>query len=374
MEHTEMYGDSNAQSSASTNDVSRTGVGTVRSQSIDRPQRLAEGGEKALAELGFVIDGPTPVPLNQSNSEAPTRRRNRWRLPTILLICTIISMTWAGIVAWSPWGVIEVAWQQGSLFEVRRCILSNWVAGLLFSVSLTAILGAHELGHYFVTRLYRIQSSLPLFIPFPINPIGTCGAVILMDGREADRKQIFDIGIAGPLAGLVFAIPIAAIGMMYEAPLETRITSIQFGQPLAIQWLAHWLSPSLVANGAGITNSAMNPMLMAAWVGLLVTGLNMMPISQLDGGHVIFGVFGRSSAYISWITYVSCVIYTVYNTIMFGQPEFILMLLLIPLMGIAHPPSRNDFVRLGLARQILGVTSLAIPLLCIPLRPFLFLM
>lgn len=346
----------------------------IRASSMEPKRQLADGAEKALAEIGFRIEVPDQdLEEQQPAREVVRPRPSRWRLPVILLVSTFFSMTWAGIVAWSPTEILSVAYQQGSLFEVRRCMLANWVPGLLFSLSLTAILGAHELGHYFVTRLYRIQSSLPLFIPFPINPIGTCGAVILMDGRQADRKQIFDIGIAGPLAGLVLAIPIAAIGMMYESPLETRITSVQFGLPLIIQWLAEWLSPSLVANGAGITNAAMNPMLMAAWVGLLVTGLNMMPISQLDGGHVIFGIFGRRSAVISWIAYIGSILYMVYGVIQHGQPEFVLMLLLIPLMGISHPPSRNDNIELGWGRKVLGLTSLAIPLLCIPLRPILLL-
>lgn len=346
----------------------------IRASSIEPKRQLAEGAEKALAEIGFRIESPDDDGREVEPMDVYERpRRNRWRLPMILLVSTFLSMTWAGIVAWSPTEILWMAYQQGSLFEVRRCILANWVPGLLFSLSLTAILGAHELGHYFVTRLYRIQSSLPLFIPFPVNPIGTCGAVILMDGRQADRKQIFDIGIAGPLAGLVLAIPIAAIGMTYESPLETRITSVQFGLPLVIQWLAEWLSPSLIANGAGVTNAAMNPMLMAAWVGLLVTGLNMMPISQLDGGHVIFGIFGRRSAAISWVTYIACVTYMVYSAIQYGQPEFVIMLMLIPLMGITHPPSRNDDIELGWGRKVLGLVSLAIPLLCIPLRPVLIL-
>ena len=267
-------------------------------------------------------------------------------------------------------------------------MLANWLPGLLFSVSLTVILGAHELGHYFATRIYRIQSSLPIFIPFPISPTGTCGAVILMDGLRADRRQIFDIGLAGPLAGLVFAIPIAVIGLMIGQPLQTRGNSIQFGQPIAIRALAEVLpmrtatnSRQNGSNGASanqgiiqsnsVSNEAMNPMLMAAWVGFLVTGLNMVPISQLDGGHVIFGLMGRRSKTVSWIAYLGCIGYVTYTSIRYGQPEYILMLLLIPLMGIAHPPSRDDNVELGLPRQIIGVMSLAIPFLCIPMRPII---
>jgi membrane-associated protease RseP (regulator of RpoE activity) len=344
----------------------------------------ADGAEDAVRDLGleldeFVVDG------EDLENEEPQRRRSRprWLVPLILLVATLVSMSWAGIAAWH--------------------ILANWYPGMLFAVSLTVILGAHELGHYFATRIYRIQSSLPIFIPFPISPTGTCGAVILMDGMRADKRQIFDIGIAGPLAGLVFAIPIAAIGLMYGEPPQTRGRSIQFGQPVVIQALAQLLpiridvkpEPSSgdstasrprrslesekptahtqVIYGKSISNEAMNPMLMAAWVGFLVTGLNMVPISQLDGGHVIFGLLGRRSGLVCWLAYLACVGYVTYTSVRFGQPEYILMLVLIPLMGISHPPSRDDRVSLGLPRQIIGFASLAIPFLCIPMRPIIIL-
>ena len=342
--------------------------------------KQADGTEDILMDVGLEVDEFETEDMESAGDGR--RARPRWLVPLLLLLATLISMTWAGIAAWSPMGLLGNAYESGSLFEVRRHVLANWIPGLLFSVSLTIILGAHELGHYFATRIYRIQSSLPIFIPFPISPTGTCGAVILMDGMRADRRQIFDIGLAGPLAGLVFAIPIAAIGLMYGQPPQTRGQPVHFGQPIAIQALAQLFPVQLdTSNKSGgnretiraesISNEAMNPMLMAAWVGFLVTGLNMVPISQLDGGHVIFGLMGRRSRLVCWLTYLSCIGYVTYTSIRFGQPEYIVMLLLIPMMGIAHPPSRDDDVPLGLPRQIIGVASLAIPLLCIPMRPII---
>lgn len=344
--------------------------------------KLADGAERALSDLGLELD--ESVMDGEREQVRPRKGRPRWLVPTLLLLATLLSMTWAGIAAWSPADLIGNAYASNSLFEVRRHVLANWIPGLVFSISLTVILGAHELGHYFASRYYRIQSSLPIFIPFPISPTGTCGAVILMEGFKADRKQIFDIGIAGPLAGLVFAIPMAAIGLTGGSPPQTRGNSIHFGQPIAIQLLASVMPTQRMENDNGdvsnvvhavtsISNEAMSPMLMAAWVGLLVTGLNMVPISQLDGGHVIFGLFGRRSRPLAWLAYLGCIGYVIYTSYRFGQPEFILMLFLIPLMGIAHPPSRNDFVEIGLPRQILGAISLTIPFLCIPLRPVVFL-
>jgi membrane-associated protease RseP (regulator of RpoE activity) len=340
------------------------------------PPKLAPGADQTLQALDFRLDSPLVADQSPVMLATPTKSWfRRWRIPLILLLASILSMTWAGLTAWSPVEILERAWEQSSLFEVRRSVLANWIPGLIFSLSLTAILGAHELGHYLVTRFYGIRSTPPLFIPFPISPIGTCGAVILMDGRQADRRQIFDIGIAGPLAGMVLAVPIAIAGLVFELPLRLGSEpAYVFGQPILIQLLSDWISPpAAIANSylghAAIANTDMNPLLMAAWVGLLVTGLNMIPISQLDGGHVIFGLLGRRSRIFSWCTYTACVGYVIYGAIVYKQGLFVVMLLLVSLMGVPHPPSRNDEVQLGWSRQILGWSTLLLPILCIPLRP-----
>lgn len=347
----------------------------MENNSSEARPKLAPGADQTLQSLEFRID-PAPAEPVHLSAIAPAKSWfRRWRIPLILLLASVASMTWAGLTAWSPVEILEKSWAQNSLFEVRRSILANWIPGLLFSLSLTAILGAHELGHYLVTRAYGIRSTPPLFIPFPISPIGTCGAVILMDGRQADRRQIFDIGIAGPLAGMVLAIPVAIAGMMIELPLRSGTgPSYIFGQPLLIQMLAECFESSTAIpmsplGEPGIANTDMNPLLMAAWVGMLVTGLNMIPISQLDGGHVIFGLLGRQSKIFSWCAYAICVGYVIYGAIVYKQGLFVVMLLLVSLMGIPHPPSRNDEVTLGWPRQVLGWATLLLPLLCIPMRP-----
>ncbi|MFN7733711.1 MAG: site-2 protease family protein [Pirellula sp.] len=358
-------------------------------ESSEKAPRLAEGAKQTLEALQTSLEPPPTRESIEPTAQAASRSIwRRWRLPLILLIASIVSMTWAGLTVWSPVEILEKAFQSGSLFEVRRSVLANWIPGLIFSISLTVILGSHELGHYVFMRWYGIRSTPPLFIPFPISPIGTCGAVILMDGKRADRKQIFDIGIAGPLAGIIFAIPIALCGLWWEMPMRSGgEASYLFGQPLLIQFLHQVfapnieipLSPALDGSAGwlgessgwirGIANIDMNPMLMAAWVGLLVTGLNMIPISQLDGGHVIFGLLGNRSRWVSWATYLACLAYVLFGAIVYRQGLFVVMLILVTLMGIPHPPSRNDDVGLGWPRQILGWLTLSLPILCIPLRP-----
>ena len=289
------------------------------------------------------------------------------RLAIWLAIATIISTFWAGVVAWEPLGLVSPALQLESMMPFRQALLANWQSGLQFALGLMAILVAHELGHYILTLVYRVPSTPPLFIPFPmISPIGTMGAVILMQSGSADRKQIFDIGLAGPLAGLVVAFPVIMYGILNSEPVKySSGEALYIGQPLIVQWMAQWLVPEEAHKFVRISNTEVSPFLMAGWVGLLVTGINMMPLGQLDGGHVTFGLVGPKSYWIALTATAAAVAYMVFAQVMM----FALMLLLVYLMGLRHPPSSDDSKSLGVPRQIIGWLSLTLPVLCIPARP-----
>ncbi len=309
-----------------------------------------------------------PTTTTTRSSESPPKRPGRiHRVAVWLAIATVVSTFWAGVGAWIPYYPFTLSWQLESLMPIRQALLSNWLGGLQFSVALMAILAAHELGHYLLTIVYKVPSTPPLFIPFPlISPIGTMGAVIMMQSGTADRKQIFDIGLAGPLAGLVVACPILVYGILNSTPIEYAPSqSLMMGQPLLIQWLAGWLVPADASKFVQIGNAEVSPFLMAGWVGLLVTGLNMMPLGQLDGGHVTFGLLGRNSYWVAIVALLASIGYMLYSQILI----FSLMLVLVLLMGLRHPPSSNDAIPLGLPRQIIGWLSLTLPVLCIPANP-----
>ncbi len=229
-----------------------------------------------------------------------------------------------------------------------------------------SILLLHELGHFVTTILYRIPASMPIFLPFPFNPIGTLGAVIAMHGNLADRKQIFDIGIAGPIAGLVAAIPLTFIGISQLDLSVQPHGGLGFRLPLLMQWIATSLAVEGYTPGQPIWINQLNPMFTAAWVGLLITGLNMMPVGQLDGGHITYTLFGDSAHWIAQAAIVFAIAFMVY------QQNFmlIIMVLLLLLIGTDHPPTRDDHVPLGAVRWCLGIGSLAIPILCFP--PLIF--
>jgi Zn-dependent protease len=302
-------------------------------------------------------------------------RPRRRRLPLILFGLTCLSLIWAGIWRWSPSGTLEF-FLFGVLglgdtgedwgLRLRRLVLRNGPSAVQYMFALLAILLTHEMGHFLMSLRYRVAASWPYFLPLPISPIGTLGAVIGMDGRSADRKQIFDIGLAGPLAGLVVAIPVLWIGVQQLDLTVPASGPYYLELPLALRWVVASRLPEGVAFDGKVFHSQLNAFFMAGWVGLLVTGLNMLPVSQLDGGHVIYGLFGRQSRWIARAFFAAALVFIVWAELY----TWAIMLALILLMGPDHPPTRDDSVRLGPLRTIIGWLSLAIPILCFPPRPF----
>jgi membrane-associated protease RseP (regulator of RpoE activity) len=290
------------------------------------------------------------------------------RLAIWLFAITLVSTFWAGLTAWEPVLILGRIFEEGSFHVFRRCLLDNWYIAFQFCGGLLAILLTHEFGHYLMMRKHGIPSTFPLFIPYPFNPFGTCGALIMMDSSSANRRQIFDIGIAGPLAGLCVAIPLAILGLSLENPTRfVQETSLQLGQPLLILWLDQWLGTSFLANQSAVSASLVHPLTMAAWIGLLITGLNMMPFSQLDGGHVAYGILGAESRYLSWATMLGVGIFVAWTRYFLYLP----MIILILIIGLNHPPSREPNMPLGNLRTIVGSISLILPIICVPPFPFL---
>jgi membrane-associated protease RseP (regulator of RpoE activity) len=325
----------------------------------DQEESLADA-EVMTAEL--VRPGP-----RDADRTPPPRRARRKRLPLILLLLTCVSTFWAGATAWAPTYYLFEWAETGSAMSIRTTIVSHWQDGLLYMACVLAILFTHEMGHFIATLRHHIPASLPFFLPLPISPIGTMGAVIAMDGMRADRKQMFDIGIAGPLAGLVVAVPILLIGIHQLDLTATAHGPFKIDSPLAVRLLMEWVRPHGYESGGAVWFSQLNPYFMAGWVGLVVTGLNMLPVSQLDGGHVVYTLFGKRARWVARGFVVIALIFVAWTSVLSGQPSpWSLMLLLVILMGPDHPPTRNDSARLGWLRTTLGLLSLSIPVLCFP--------
>jgi Zn-dependent protease len=277
-------------------------------------------------------------------------RKRKVRLPLTLFVATCASTFWAGASHWSPDLLLSDPARAGVL------IAENWTGGVQYMAAVILILLMHEMGHFLQTVRYGVPASLPIFIPFPIMLTGTMGAVIGMEGSRADRKQLFDIGLTGPWAGLVAALPIVWFGINSGVVAEPGPASYHLGEPLVFKLLTWHLRPELPPNA----ELAMNPLLMAGWVGMLITGLNMLPVSQLDGGHVIYGLFGRRA---HWIAR-GFVLASIMAMIIADYYQWVVMLVLVLALGVDHPPSRDDTVPLGWARRAIGLVSLMIPVFC----------
>jgi len=285
-------------------------------------------------------------------------------LPIILFLLTSASTFWVGANVWVPIHFLEMSSIQGSWMPVRETLVAHWADGLIYMAAVLAILLTHEMGHFLATVRYRIPASLPIFLPFPISPIGTFGAVIGMDGTRANRREMFDIGLAGPLAGLVVALPIVWFGLAgldFETPVHGPFA---LELPLGMRMILDYLQPAGYQSGAQVVYSQLTPLFMAGWVGLLITGINMMPVSQLDGGHVMYTLLGRRAHWIARGFMVLAIAYIVYA----DNWNLVLMVFLVLLMGTDHPPTRDDNARLGPLRVVLGFSSLLIPLLCLTPR------
>ena len=278
----------------------------------------------------------------------------------MLFVATCLSTFWVGAASWRPQLVETTA-------DIQAKVAANWQQGLLYMGAVLAILLTHEMGHFLQTVRYGIPASYPLCIPVPFTPIGTMGAVISMDGMRANRKQIFDIGLAGPLAGLVVAAPILYMGVKnLNLALPVGPNEMQLYNPVIVRWMIQWVHPQWADRAAWVSVSQLNPFFMAGWVGMLITGLNMLPVSQLDGGHTIYGLFGRDAYKIARAFIIVAIVYM----ILYLEQAAIWtpMLILVILLGIHHPPTADDSVELDDFRWILGVASMAIPVLCFPLQ------
>lgn len=321
-----------------------------------------DDGKQRAADGAATVEYPE---LKRSDVESDPAaepepvERNR-TLPIVLFVATCLSTFWVGAANYEP------VMAMSSIKMMWITIQTNWLEGLTYMGAVLAILLTHEMGHFLQTVRHGIPASYPLCIPVPFNPIGTMGAVISMDGMKADRKQIFDIGIAGPLAGLVVAIPILAYGV-HKLNLDTEIgvREIQLNSPLIVSWMMDWLHPDWSHKADWIGISQVNPWFMAGWVGMLITGLNMLPISQLDGGHTLYGLFGPRAHTYARAFVVVAIAYVVIN--LDQAAIWTPMLILVILMGVNHPKTANDEVELDDFRWLLGVASLSIPILCFPL-------
>lgn len=249
---------------------------------------------------------------------------------------------------------------------VATCVTTYLTGGPLFALALMITLLAHELGHFIQAMRYGVPATLPLFIPIPpqASPIGTMGAVIVMQPGKGDRRAIFDIAITGPLAGLFFALLFSIIGLRLSdiVPVNAPL-GLQLGEPLLFKGLAYFtLGP------IGPTQDvALHPIAFAGWVGIFITALNLIPIGQLDGGHILYALLRRKAHIVAQLLLVGAAL----GVVIGKYWGWSLMIVLLMLIGPIHPPTANDDVPLGPTRTILGWVSLLFVIIGFTPTPFI---
>ncbi len=234
-----------------------------------------------------------------------------------------------------------------------------------FSAAIMAILLLHEMGHFVLCLRYRVPATLPYFIPFPLSLFGTLGAVIAMKGQLRSRRSIFDIGAAGPLAGLVVAIPIVYFGLKISTIVFPGDEALEGSLMLGDSILFALISEAALGPLPPGADLLLHPLALAGWAGLLITGINLLPIGQLDGGHILYAMLGDRALWVSRFLLVLLAGLTIF---MHRGWWLMLVLLVLVMRGGRHPPAENP-APLDRSRMILGLVMMALFVLTFVPRP-----
>ena len=323
------------------------------------PARLDEPLPASEDDTGGLL---TPPPFVWQ----PRRKfQDRIWLHVLLLVLTIASTTYAGLYHYLGFvSDFSSNVPLGPSIRLDQLI----VRGFWYSGTLLAILGCHELGHYFACRYYDVDASLPFFLPFPIAITGTLGAVIRIREPIPAKRMLFDIGIAGPIAGFLVAVPTLIIGIAisHVVPLPPNFTGWELGEPLLFKGVS-WVFWGTIPDGYSLN---IHPMGFAAWWGLLATALNLFPIGQLDGGHISYSVLGHRATYVTLFTVLITIVLSFFSSSWTVWTA--LMVVMLFLFGPRHPKVFDEHVPLDRTRMILALVALGMFIVCFtpaPLEP-----
>ena len=298
----------------------------------------------------YFLDHRSPPVL----SPPAPRRRRPW-VHLMLFLATVASTTLVGA---SHYQAFVVGYETASIppFVLWR--------GLWYSVTILSILGAHELGHYYACRYYRVDATLPYFLPAPFLT-GTLGAVIRIRQPIPTKPILFDIGVAGPIAGFVVAVPALFLGLSlsHVLPLPEDFVGLSLGEPPLFR-LAAWMVWGSAPDGYSLN---LHPVAFAAWFGLLVTALNLFPIGQLDGGHIAYATFGERSTIVTVAAASAVVLLTFYSSSWIAWAVLTVIMLLK--FGPRHPRTLDHHIPLDRARIRVAIFALVMFILCFTPAP-----
>ena len=314
------------------------------------------GAERTFPMLRRAGDELVLVILPQPSFDYVKEKINLY-----LLIATIFTTTWAGAMWWASYSdssVLDTDW-----WWLRILITTDFLMGFLtFSLPLMAILGAHEMGHYYYAKKHNLDASLPFFLPMPpmLFPFGTMGAFISIREPIPNRKALLDVGASGPIAGLLVAIPVTLLGFWLTeqnavpVPVDSG-DSLFLGSSFffnALHELGEMFYPS---SGDYLSH----PVVLAGWTGFFVTALNLLPAGQLDGGHIARALLGPKANGLSYTVIFLLIVMTFYGIPGFGPPfsGWAIYAILIFFLGTSHPPPSEELSKLDSSRIGVGVLT-----------------
>jgi len=320
-----------------------------------------------------------PNQTGWSYTYEPQAPKEKLWLHVLLLVATVYTTTLAGMMMSGDLAT-QIVPDDWTLFFN----LEYLAYGLPFSMTLLAILGIHEMGHYLAARAWKVEATLPYFIPFP-SMIGTLGAVIKLRARIPNRRALIDIGASGPLAGFVVAVVALAVGLHLSEVIVARDVP-EGAMSLGDSLLSSWIGALVVGDLPEGYDVMLHPVAFAGWLGLFVTVLNLLPMGQFDGGHIIYAIFGRWHKKISRATLVALGLLWAftppYSWWQAGDifsawldsrwPGWLVWMFLALIMGRQHPPPENPFVELDPPRRWIGYLCLLIFILCFIPSPVQF--
>ncbi len=285
--------------------------------------------------------------------EEGRRPRGAW-LNILLFVVTCLSAFFVGLT-WSVSYTYSEQMTGDTQFVLSSEAFTNPAViglSLVYMAVLIGILLGHEMGHYLTCRHYRIEATLPYFIPAP-TLVGTLGAFIKIKSRITRKKQLFDIGIAGPLTGFILSLPALVYGLTLSkiVPAVPREDALVFGEPLLLKLLGGLIFRGVAAN----SDLFLHPVAFAGWVGILVTAFNLFPVGQLDGGHVSYALIGQRSRPLA-----KGLLVVFMGMGIFFWVGWIVWALLIQLIGMKHPSVDDEKERLSTPRLVLGIVIIVI--------------
>lgn len=324
----------------------------IRAQFGDRFLVVFQEGE------GKPFFALVPNPQAQSTQANPPKALTRPGIALALLVTTLFTTTWAGTA---------IAGISSEQLQANPQLL---LQGLPYGLSLMVILGCHEMGHYLMARRHRIKATLPYFIPVPFF-LGTFGAFIQMRSPVPNRRALFDVGIAGPLSGLVVALPLLLWGLAQSevVPLPEDASLLNFNamDPQASVILALLSRLALGSSVTAETAVNLHPVAISGCLGLVVTALNLMPVGQLDGGHIVHAMYGQRMGAI-----VGQVSRGLVLLLVAVHPELLLWAILLFFIPAVDEPALNDVSELDNRRDALGLATLVLlVMIVLPAPPLL---